>query len=1034
MRHGGHRKMDKAAAQHAAAVRHWNDKAKLAEAGATTADAMLAQTRPTPAVPTPAGNPAGFEDLLMARVMVETRGSFRDLTLWTKAASAAASAGGKAKGIERQDSKQLVDTLAHYERGITFKCLEAGSAFRLAADGKGRCYQVEIGALLWKWPAGLKFLLELGPAGGLDRWVETLGPQGPWLVSRLIGARELPGEMDAAGKIDAVVDSVRRATTRPSGEVDGRVHRHVTENTRSWASDGADRKVGDGATEAFPNMKYRVWEESHSATKLLQHSLTGSEPLDFLDKLLVSQKEPPSLAKFLQTSDVFSHRFGQASLKAAVAWCLNFCWALQRFASRARPLGREARRWDPIIDALAAEAGSANAKRKGAARHLLKELGNEHSDRILVAGMYADAAVEHYVWVAGGDERNPDSTTATDRGQLFLDRLDVLFTEGTVLGMRDTFTGEALEFLKTNKSVQYAGHVVTFGLGEPDGERFQTAVTGALRTMQELVANMKEYMAVYRNPTGWLNKFAAMALPSPLTAQRGTAFAAVAKQEQIAKKADECLANLETIRAAASVGPDAVNKLGPDAVKELRRILPRAEWHAARGCNARQAWGRASMEFPELTEARVMVEAFLIFKSSTGDVERRFRVYTEQNTSERAQLLDVTVEALLCCEQAPPSAALREGISNGVGAPAHTYLTKLCKLHHLRDPRLRRPNRHKSRRDAGCERGEADANEKRERRGEPISESAFNRKRARAIEDVMQMSPDTRKRMRLRGEFGAAPVPRDVAASAKVIKTARERAAEVAEKDLAADQCAEAEREKKRRKPTKAAVRTTPLVSGPSAPAGAALVRPADTVALKRAKTRGFRIYHDPDEFAKAVLKKRARAPKCGHLVVTPQEATDFSIAARLAAALLGTYRADPHDYAHKGPDCGVQFRSKWDAKGTPFLVAVSASSQQRLPSVVPLIRLLAAAPDSKLELWDAVRLVDHYSKVAKKVKKNKASKVSLRNHRILGTKGDLKRVGPKFVQLLATPDDFLRFFETAVVGHSCPGFPQPKDEKDERE
>ena len=41
--------------------------------------------------------------------------------------------------------------------------------------------------------------------------------------------------------------------------------------------------------------------------------------------------------------------------------------------------------------------------------------------------MLTDIAVEHYDWVAGGDKNDPDPTTVTDRANLFLQRLRVLF-------------------------------------------------------------------------------------------------------------------------------------------------------------------------------------------------------------------------------------------------------------------------------------------------------------------------------------------------------------------------------------------------------------------------------------------------------------------------------------------------------------------------------------------------------------------------------------------------------------------------------
>ena len=47
--------------------------------------------------------------------------------------------------------------------------------------------------------------------------VQQLGPKGPWLVDRLLSARDLPDDMGTAGKADGVWGSVRRALLGPDG-------------------------------------------------------------------------------------------------------------------------------------------------------------------------------------------------------------------------------------------------------------------------------------------------------------------------------------------------------------------------------------------------------------------------------------------------------------------------------------------------------------------------------------------------------------------------------------------------------------------------------------------------------------------------------------------------------------------------------------------------------------------------------------------------------------------------------------------------
>ena len=68
------------------------------------------------------------------------------------------------------------------------------------------------------------------------------------------------------------------------------------------------------------------------------------------DRLLVTGKDPPSLAKFLSTSLVFRNTVGVQQLDDEIAFVNNFGWDPQRFNSRARPLARESRRWNTIFN------------------------------------------------------------------------------------------------------------------------------------------------------------------------------------------------------------------------------------------------------------------------------------------------------------------------------------------------------------------------------------------------------------------------------------------------------------------------------------------------------------------------------------------------------------------------------------------------------------------------------------------------------------------------------------------------------------
>ncbi len=258
---------------------------------------------------------------VLLRVMVETRGSFRDFERW-----AAAAADGD-RVLNRDVCQQGVATMASVERALTRELLMSASACRLQADGLERIYQVEMGMVIWKFPQWGSWLLR----SGRDRpWMRELGDRGPWLVDRVIGARELRAGLDTAGKVDMVAECVLRACSGPRGDANAaELHKRVCSNILSWASDGADLSVGDAATSHFENMVFRDWEESHSAAKLLAHAVALHPEARLVDGLLVTgvdsapnlpnAKKAPSLAKFLTTSLVFKKRSTEAQRNSGVA-------------------------------------------------------------------------------------------------------------------------------------------------------------------------------------------------------------------------------------------------------------------------------------------------------------------------------------------------------------------------------------------------------------------------------------------------------------------------------------------------------------------------------------------------------------------------------------------------------------------------------------------------------------------------------------------------------------------------------------------
>ena len=74
------------------------------------------------------------------------------------------------------------------------------------------------------------------------------------------------------------------------------------------------------------------------------NSMADGDEITVTDKLLVTGKEPYSLAPDLSTSMVFRKQVGDAQLADEVSFVQNFGWGPQRFNSRARPYARDSRR------------------------------------------------------------------------------------------------------------------------------------------------------------------------------------------------------------------------------------------------------------------------------------------------------------------------------------------------------------------------------------------------------------------------------------------------------------------------------------------------------------------------------------------------------------------------------------------------------------------------------------------------------------------------------------------------------------------
>jgi hypothetical protein len=417
----------------------------------------------------------------------------------------------------------------------------------------------------------------------------------------------------------------------------------------------------------------------------------------------------------------------------------------------------------------------------------------------------------------------------------------------------------------------------------------QAVVKKALSRMQLVLANIKVLLPVYRPVVGNYARLNIFALPPGQNSSAPTLSATIAE-----------------------LLPDAEPR---QALTEFTKLQQRAGVHCDRGGTTRQAWARASEEFPELKLGRKLVERLLISRPTTGDLERTFRVMREAKPAQRARMLDTTVEDFLFAELSPPVKCLRQVVASSSrstldsGAKTEatsTYMERVLRLH----VRLYGAKKaftaqsRKRRRDADVPR-EADSSiAQRERATGPTTDADYARSRERVLQELLAADDATRAERLRSGPFGAISNIRGVAApaAASVVAKAETRASRETARQASASAAAAKARAKVQKKVIKTSVqraRTKNQQDGPTIPAGIALGRRRDVAAFERARRLGFRCMEDPVDFVRAMAKTRSKAPGRGHLVLVPLNVqTDFVYAARLAASLVGAYVADETNFS----------------------------------------------------------------------------------------------------------------------------------------
>ena len=119
--------------------------------------------------------------------------------------------------------------------------------------------------------------------------------------------------------------------------------------------------------------------------------------------------------------------------------------------------------------------------------------------------MLADLSAEHDSWVATGDKANPDASTVMERVDHFRSRLDVLFLQGHILKMGETYTGVTLAYLRQAHFYHYGSRCAAFGIGDLADPETRRQVSEALLRVRRIVMNIEECFKVYRAETSWFS-------------------------------------------------------------------------------------------------------------------------------------------------------------------------------------------------------------------------------------------------------------------------------------------------------------------------------------------------------------------------------------------------------------------------------------------------------------------------------------------------------------------------------------------------
>ena len=525
-------------------------------------------------------------------------------------------------------ARQLVQCLRSWEQFQTRELLRASSIIGLAQDAREPFLLVLARSVIWEWPNSL---LQF-PVTGVQslHWPKD---GGPWISERILGAEALGTDRTGPTLAKQTVAVVKRATLTPE------CYEETKKKIRSMAADNAadENVVKDELAKEFENLNFLDPDTTHSFQLGIKNGAKGDPEVDLVQGICCTNKKPyPSIANMLRCSNRFRKRFIEKQRDSIMNVLSHLGWAPQRHSSRSRTYTRESLLIGQLLEALAHEAE--DGRYKEAAAYNITQIAPY--PRMMIAGMMGDLTCEHHAALRPTDAKDPDPGDVDLTLLRLKQRLKLLFAEGEVMRLPNTYTGQILKFLENPSAVFSGRHAVLFGM--PD-RNDQAAIYEPLQRMRPIVVNVIVCLEAALPSNSWQRQFSAFALPSPL-GRSGPLDGALTYGPRIKKLFRERFTN---IFAQARLNPE-------ETLKELLQIETCAVTFLKQGCTQRQAWAKASLSYPELLRARAAVDLLLGLSHVTGEVERFLKRLASRTVASDGKNEELYMEDFLLCDVHTP--------------------------------------------------------------------------------------------------------------------------------------------------------------------------------------------------------------------------------------------------------------------------------------------------------------------------------------------------------------------------------------------